>query len=102
MVIILVAYKVIELIPIATLTGVLFMVVINTFNWNSLITIAKRKINIYDSIVIIIVTVFAVLTNLAYSVIMGIIFLSLAQLYQFSENMKVKIYYTKPNLGKKE
>lgn len=78
MIIILIAYKVIELIPIATLTGVLFMVVINTFNWNSLITIIKRKISIYDSIVIVIVTVFAVLTNLAYSVLLGIIFISIA------------------------
>lgn len=41
MVIILIAYKVIELIPIATLTGVLFMVVINTFNWNSVNYILK-------------------------------------------------------------
>lgn len=78
LVIILLAYKAIELIPIATLTGVLFMVVINTFNWNSLITILRRKVSIYDSLVIIIVTVFAVLTNLAYSVLMGIVFLSLA------------------------
>lgn len=33
--IIVIAHTVIELIPIATLTGVLFMVVISTFNWNS-------------------------------------------------------------------
>lgn len=45
LIIIMVAHTVIEYIPIATLTGVLFMVVLNTFNWRSVKFITIYKIN---------------------------------------------------------
>jgi len=38
-----VAYTVIELIPIGTLTGVLFIVIINTFYWESIPMLFYRK-----------------------------------------------------------
>ena len=61
----------IELIPIAALVGVMFMVVIGTFAWNSL------KILFFvpksDALVIILVTVVTVLEDLAVAVIVGVI-----------------------------
>jgi SulP family sulfate permease len=61
----------IELIPIAALVGVMFMVVIGTFAWNSL------KILFFvpksDALVIILVTVVTVLEDLAIAVIVGVI-----------------------------
>jgi len=61
----------IETIPIAALVGVMFMVVIGTFAWNSL------KILFFvpksDALVIILVTVVTVLEDLAVAVIVGVI-----------------------------
>ena len=61
----------IEMIPIAALVGVMFMVVIGTFAWNSL------KILFFvpksDAIVIVLVTVVTVLEDLAVAVIVGVI-----------------------------
>ena len=68
---ILYASSLIELIPIATLVGVMFMVVIGTFAWNSL------KILFFvpksDALVIILVTGVTVLEDLAVAVIVGVI-----------------------------
>jgi len=68
---ILYASSLIELIPIAALVGVMFMVVIGTFAWNSL------KILFFvpksDALVIILVTVVTVLEDLAVAVIVGVI-----------------------------
>ena len=61
----------IEMIPIAALVGVMFMVVIGTFAWNSL------KILFFvpksDALVTILVTVVTVLEDLAVAVIVGVI-----------------------------
>jgi len=61
----------IELIPIAALVGVMFMVVIGTFAWNSL------KILFFvpksDALVIILVTVVTVVEDLAIAVVVGVI-----------------------------
>jgi SulP family sulfate permease len=61
----------IEMIPIAALVGVMFMVVIGTFAWNSL------KILFFvpksDALVIVLVTVVTVLEDLAVAVIVGVI-----------------------------
>jgi len=61
----------IELIPIAALVGVMFMVVIGTFAWNSLkilLFVSKS-----DALVIILVTVVTVVEDLAVAVIVGVI-----------------------------
>ena len=62
---------VIELIPIAALTGVMFMVVIGTFAWNSLksLLIVPRA----DALVTIVVTCVTVLEDLAVAVVVGVI-----------------------------
>ena len=73
---ILFASPVIELIPLAALVGVMFMVVIGTFAWHS-IKIMSR-IPKLDAAVIIIVTVVTVWPDLAVAVVVGVIVRALA------------------------
>ena len=65
----------IEMIPIAALVGVMFMVVIGTFAWNSLkiLFLVPKS----DAIVIILVTAVTVVADLAVAVIVGVIFSAL-------------------------
>lgn len=68
---ILFASGLIEQIPLAALVGVMFMVVIGTFAWQSLRIM--RRIPKSDAFVIILVTVVTVLHDLAIAVIVGVI-----------------------------
>tara|TARA_B110001450_G_scaffold47155_1_gene43867 strand:- start:791 stop:2383 length:1593 start_codon:yes stop_codon:yes gene_type:complete len=68
---ILVGSTMIERIPLAALVGVMFMVVIGTFAWQSIAII--RRIPRADVIVMIIVTVVTVMHDLAVAVICGVI-----------------------------
>ena len=73
---ILVGSSIIELIPLAALVGVMFMVVIGTFAWNSLTIL--RKVPLMDAFVIILVTVVTVMEDLAVAVVVGVIVSALA------------------------
>ena len=68
--------KVIGLIPLAALVGVMFMVVIGTFAWQSLTIM--RRIPLIDALVIILVTVVTVYHDLAVAVVVGVIVSALA------------------------
>ena len=70
----------IEQIPLAALVGVMFMVVIGTFAWNSFKIM--RKIPLTDAFVIILVTVVTVMTDLAIAVVVGVIVSALAYAWQ--------------------
>lgn len=61
----------INLLPIATLTGVLFIVVLSTFQWKTFVILRYGRLS--DSAAIILVTVVAVITNLAIAIACGII-----------------------------
>ena len=63
-------------IPLAALVGVMFMVVIGTFAWNSLRIL--RKVPRTDAFVTILVTVVTVATDLATAVVVGVIVSALA------------------------
>ncbi|WP_424985245.1 SulP family inorganic anion transporter [Microbulbifer sp. S227A] len=76
LVFILFAAPVIELIPLAALVGVMFMVVIGTFAWNSLTIL--RKVPLTDAFVILLVTVVTVMEDLAVAVVVGVIVSALA------------------------
>ncbi|MEY8829817.1 SulP family inorganic anion transporter [Sedimentitalea sp. XS_ASV28] len=76
LVFILFAAPVIELIPLAALVGVMFMVVIGTFAWNSLTIL--RKVPLMDAFVILLVTVVTVMEDLAVAVVVGVIVSALA------------------------
>jgi len=73
---ILFAAPLIEQIPLAALVGVMFMVVIGTFAWNSLKILAKVPLT--DAFVTVLVTVVTVATDLATAVIVGVIVSALA------------------------
>ena len=66
----------IEQIPLAALVGVMFMVVIGTFAWNSLTIL--RKVPATDVFVTFLVTVVTVATDLATAVVVGVIVSALA------------------------
>lgn len=66
----------IEMIPIAALVGVMFMVVIGTFAWNTFRIV--NKIPVTDLIVVILVTVITVLFDLAVAVLAGVVISALA------------------------
>ncbi len=73
---ILVGSPLIEQIPLAALVGVMFMVVIGTFAWNSLKIM--RKVPLMDAFVIVLVTVVTVMEDLAVAVVVGVIVSALA------------------------
>lgn len=92
LVFILFAAPLIEQIPLAALVGVMFMVVIGTFAWNSLKII--WKVPRTDALVIILVTVVTVATDLATAVVVGVIVSALAYAWQNASRIRAKAYKT--------
>ncbi len=68
---ILFASKYIEMIPMAVLVGVMFMVVIGTFEWSSLRIM--NKIPLKDAFVLVLVSAVTVYHDLAMAVVVGVI-----------------------------
>lgn len=68
--------SIIEQIPLAALVGVMFMVVIGTFAWNSLTIL--RRVPRTDTFVALLVTVVTVQFNLGVAVVVGVIVSALA------------------------
>ncbi|XZE22418.1 SulP family inorganic anion transporter [Pirellulaceae bacterium SH449] len=80
----------IEMIPMAALVGVMFMVVIGTFEWASLKL--YRKVPFTDFLVMVIVTLYtAVMHDLASAVIIGVIVSSLAFAFKHAKNVNADI-----------
>ena len=73
---ILIGAPIIEMIPLAALVGVMFMVVIGTFAWNSFKIL--RRVPLTDAFVIILVTIVTVISDLAVAVVVGVIVSALA------------------------
>lgn len=89
---ILVGSSIIELIPLAALVGVMFMVVIGTFAWNSLTIL--RKVPLTDAFVILLVTVVTVYEDLAVAVVVGVIVSALAYAWNNARRIYAKTYTT--------
>lgn len=89
---ILFAAPLIELIPLAALVGVMFMVVIGTFAWNSLTIL--RKVPLMDAFVILLVTVVTVMEDLAVAVVVGVIVSALAYAWNNARRIHAKSYIT--------
>ena len=83
----------IELIPIAALTGVMFMVVIGTFAWNSLksLLVVPRA----DALVTIVVTCVTVLEDLAVAVVVGVIMSALVYAWNAAKRINAS---TRPSV----
>ncbi|MCR9069098.1 MAG: SulP family inorganic anion transporter [Rhodobacteraceae bacterium] len=89
---ILFAAPLIERIPLAALVGVMFMVVIGTFAWNSLMIL--RKVPLTDAVVIVLVTAVTVATDLATAVVVGVIVSALAYSWQNAKRIRASTYLT--------
>ncbi|MCB1336783.1 MAG: SulP family inorganic anion transporter [Maritimibacter sp.] len=87
---ILFASPLIEQIPLAALVGVMFMVVIGTFAWNSIrILFLVPRI---DAFVIVLVTAVTVAEDLATAVVVGVIVSALAYAWQNARRIHADIY----------
>ncbi|MGV6809476.1 MAG: SulP family inorganic anion transporter [bacterium] len=86
---ILVASPLIEQIPIAVLIGVMFMVVIGTFEWCSFRLIGR--IPLPDTIIGISVAVVTVFVDLAVAVIVGVILSALVFAWQHAKEITIKM-----------
>ncbi|HHL19649.1 MAG TPA: SulP family inorganic anion transporter [Thiothrix sp.] len=90
---ILVAAPLVERIPIAVLVGVMFMVVIGTFEWCSFRLIGKIPLS--DTLVGISVAVITVFADLAIAVIIGIILSALVFAWNHARQINVSTSYNK-------
>jgi SulP family sulfate permease len=77
-------------VPLAALVGVMFMVVIETFEWTTFKFI--RKIPTHDAFVIIVVTAVTVFTDLAIAVITGVIIASLVFAWETAKNIYTEMH----------
>ncbi len=80
----------IEMIPIAALVGVMFMVVIGTFAWSTFGVL--KKIPVADAMVILIVTVLTVMFDLAIAVISGVIISALVFAWENALRIRSRKY----------
>ena len=89
----------IEMIPIAALVGVMFMVVIGTFAWNSLkiLFVVPKS----DALVTILVTVVTVLEDLAIAVIVGVIVSALVFAWKSASRIRAVERSSKSEKGAK-
>lgn len=85
---ILFASSLIEQIPIAALIGVMFIVVIGTFEWSSFRII--RRVPKQDAFVLIIVSAVTVFTDLAIAVVVGVIISALVFAWNHAKEVRVE------------
>ena len=83
----------IEQIPIAALTGVMFMVVIGTFEWSSFRVM--RQIPKADAFVIVLVSAVTVISDLAIAVFVGVIVSALVFAWEKSKHITARTWRTK-------
>jgi SulP family sulfate permease len=87
---ILFASSLIEQIPMAALVGVMFIVVLGTFEWTSLRIL--RKIPRTDAFVLILVSAVTVMTDLAIAVVVGVIVSAVVFAWEHAKHINVKGY----------
>lgn len=90
---ILVAGPAIDLLPLASLTGVMFMVVINTFYWKTFDIIINFKLPIPEIIAIIIVAITVIFTNIAVAVAVGIIWAAVVYSWESGNQLWLNPYF---------
>ena len=85
---ILFADKLIEMVPIAALVGVMFMMVIETFAWSSFRIL--KKIPMSDAIVLITVSAVTVFVDLAVAVFIGVIISALVFAWENAKKIRAR------------
>lgn len=88
LIIVVVASSVVNLVPVAALTGVLFAIVIKTFNWNTFRVLFR--IPRIEALTIILVTVLAVLMDLAIAVFAGVALTAIASSWNTARLVEVE------------
>jgi SulP family sulfate permease len=89
--IILFASPIIELVPMAALTGVMIMVAVGTFEWSSFRIITKMpKQDIFVGILVALITIF--LHNLALAVLVGVIISALVFAWESAKRIRARKY----------
>ncbi len=86
------ASSLIEQIPLAALVGVMFMVVIGTFAWQSIKIL--RLIPLTDAMVMVLVTVVTVMSDLAIAVVVGVIVSALAYAWNNATRIHAQTTFT--------
>ncbi len=81
----------IEMIPLAALIGVMFMVVLGTFEWSSFRIMGKVPRT--DAFVLVLVSGVTVATDLAVAVVVGVIVSALAFAWEHAKHITVKTYH---------
>ena len=94
---ILYASNIIELIPLAALVGVMFMVVIGTFAWQSIRLM--RRIPMSDALVILLVTGVTVAEDLATAVVVGVITSALVYAWNAAAQIQARPHPSKTEKG---
>lgn len=85
---ILVGSSLIEQIPLAALIGVMFIVVIGTFEWSSFRII--RKVPRSDALILVLVSAVTVATDLAVAVVVGVIVSALVFAWEHAKHIKIE------------
>ncbi|MCB4807782.1 SulP family inorganic anion transporter [Tamlana sp. 62-3] len=85
---ILFADKLIEMVPIAALVGVMFMMVIETFAWSSFRIL--KKIPLSDAVVLITVSLVTVFVDLAVAVFVGVIISALSFAWENAKRIRAR------------
>jgi sulfate permease, SulP family len=85
---VLVASPLIEVVPLAALVGVMFMVVLGTFEWSSIRVLTKVPKS--DAIVIVLVSSVTVATDLAVAVFVGVVVSALVFAWKHAKNVYVE------------
>ena len=89
LIIILVGAPVIELLPMAALTGVMIMVAIGTFEWASFKTLKRMpKSDIFVMLVVTLITIF--MHNLALAVLIGVIISALVFAWENAKRIRAR------------
>ncbi|MEL1248797.1 SulP family inorganic anion transporter [Flavobacterium helocola] len=91
LIIILVGAPIIELVPMAALTGVMIMVAIGTFEWASFKAFTKMpKADILVMVIVTLITIF--LHNLALAVLVGVIISALIFAWESAKRIRARKY----------
>jgi SulP family sulfate permease len=84
------ASPLIERIPMAALVGVMFVVVIATFEWSSIRIMGKIPLS--DAFILVLVSAVTVFTDLAIAVVVGVIVSALVFAWEHAKHINIKTY----------
>jgi SulP family sulfate permease len=81
----------VEMLPMAALVGLMFMVAVDTFQWSSLRVFKKMPTN--DVVVMVLVTLITVIThNLALAVLIGVLIAAVAFAWENAKRIRARKY----------